>query len=472
MKGSPYSSPRSSLSSGGLSLNGKYKIGLILILVVFIFGNYFYGGVRSSNNSRELNSDDTTLSIENNKRYEIQQEQLKSALEKVEILEQKIIDISSNGNDNQVLVESDLPPEEEAPSYPNYQTEDEADTEDPIVNEMVEPHVNFHDKMKPDQLCPNGVPRKELFSDGDIWAKSGYWPTYDEELKSYAPYHWATQVYEKAYKKNPPHLHIPHLNVTISQEAFVACFMNTGFPVIINMERLKPLGYTPRVYPSIADMLVDYPVKHKVVKYKANALFKGTPDLGPALVALQQDAKKKIMGAYRNYPRNMKLSRKALFELGLSFPPYHNPRDKWQLSTIFMGATTADTPSHSDCCDNFVAHMVGTKRWVLSAPTEARNIKPRCFGGLCWSKTALPMHATAPSDPSDMTKYESVDIKAGEMLYLPAAWSHAVYNLVPTVTLINWVASGPSQLYVNQTGLTGGQTSRRNYPCLPNYTKC
>uniref|UniRef100_A0A6S8EP89 JmjC domain-containing protein n=1 Tax=Aplanochytrium stocchinoi TaxID=215587 RepID=A0A6S8EP89_9STRA len=371
---------------------------------------------------------------------------------------------------------------EEAPgsnSYPLYQKESNSH-EDAIEEDGFTDHfVDFHDAVPASELCPGGRPKPELFADPEAYRNSPYWRVPRDPLPNYNGHHWATKEYEQIYRKNPPKVHVPRLNKTISQEAFVQCFMNTGLPVILPFEVLRPMGFTTPKY-TLDEMLAAHPIKRKKVKYKANGMFDGTPELGPALLALKVDAKKKKMGVFRNYPRNMKLTRKAVGELGLDFPPYHNPRNKWQLSTMFMGATTADTPMHSDCCDNFCQHIVGTKRWIISPPTETRFLKPNCFGGLCWAKSSLPMHPTlepesfppAEQDVLRTAKYELVDVHSGEILYLPAAWFHAVYNLNPTCTLINWVSSGPSQVYVNVTGKTGGQSAGRNKPCLPGMEKC
>eukprot|EP00510_Aplanochytrium_minuta_P007506 CAMPEP_0184038618 /NCGR_PEP_ID=MMETSP0955-20130417/48000_1 /TAXON_ID=627963 /ORGANISM="Aplanochytrium sp, Strain PBS07" /LENGTH=355 /DNA_ID=CAMNT_0026327347 /DNA_START=42 /DNA_END=1106 /DNA_ORIENTATION=- len=247
-------------------------------------------------------------------------------------------------------------------SYPLYQKENTH--EDPGNEEegFTDHFIDFHDDLPPSKLCPGGKPIPELFEDPEAWRRSPYWRVPRDPLANYQGHHWATKQYEEAYRKNPPKVHVPRLNRTISQEAFVECFMNTGFPVILPFSVLRPLGYTTPKF-TLEEMLEAHPVKKKRVKYKANGLFDGTPQLGPALLALQVDAKKKKMGVFRNYPRNMKLTRKAVRELGFDFPPYHNPRNRWQLSTMFMGATTADTPMHSDCCDNFCQHIVGTKRW-------------------------------------------------------------------------------------------------------------
>ena len=421
-------------------------------------------------------------------------------------------------------------------SYPIYESEgdDTDDNEDPALSAMVEPDIEFHDQSPPEVICPGGRLRPELFSDAEEYRKSEYWQIPEDNLKSYQGHHWATQAYEQAYRLNPPKVHVPHLNVTLSAETFVACFMNTGMPVIIPMHLLRKLGLKTPVFGSVEEMMKAYPVKPGVstskLRYKANGLAKGTPDLGPALLALSSDEKKKMKGIYRNYPRNMKLTRRAVGELGFGFPPYHNPRKRWQLSTIFFGGTTADTPNHSDCCDNWCTHILGTlrflptvlgiqeldsnrtestrldrpfwltirnppppppqfttrrthtgtKRWVLSPPTETRYLTPRCFGGLCWGKATLPLHPTLPTSSFsaaerrvlETASFHAVDVHAGEILYLPSGWFHAVYNLSPTVSLINWVASGPSQLYVNVTGKTGGNTSRKNQPCLPGMAKC
>ena len=93
-----------------------------------------------------------------------------------------------------------------------------------------------------------------------------------------------------------------------------------------------------------------------------------------------------------------------------------------------MGTSTADTRLHHDCCDNFVVMAVGTKRWFIAPPSDSQILKPiRCDGvhqSLCWASVKYPNKydslKQADKDKLDNLHSITLDLKAGEMLYLPA----------------------------------------------------
>ena len=317
-------------------------------------------------------------------------------------------------------------------------------------------------------ICKDGYINAEyLFSDAEDYRRSELWSNPMDSLtpKQYKFHHWATQVYEKFYRKFPVPKHIPRLKTAITPEQFQDCFMNFGRPVIIPFGVVRSLGFEGKGY-SLEEYMEVHPDRGEKIKYKANSLHKGKLVLGPALSALKEDAKKLKMGAFRNFPRNLKLTPDHVQQLGLNFPPYHNFRKSWQLSTMFMGSTTADTPNHSDCCDNFISHIVGVKRWILAPPQHTRYQKPKCYGGLCWGACKLPRNPRESGGRKcEGLDYITVDVHEGEMLFLPAAWFHAVYNMGATVMMNNWVSRPPSAVYTNQTGLTGGRGSRKNLKC-------
>ena len=93
---------------------------------------------------------------------------------------------------------------------------------------------------------------------------------------------------------------------------------------------------------------------------------------------------------------------------------------------------------HWICSDNFITMIAGTKRITLSPPTDFHLLKPRCVGrnkGLCYAN--IP----EPNRPEVDTSYFNkliVDVKPGEILYVPAGWFHHIENLGPTVMANMW----------------------------------
>ena len=259
----------------------------------------------------------------------------------------------------------------EVAQYPTH--DDAGSEEDEVVETSAKTQLTLDEldtKYPASYVCPGGKLNPEMFENAEEFANSEYYRIPTQRLKSYAGHFWGTRVYEETYLKNPPKKVVPKLKYPISQNVFLTCFMNPGFPVIFKMENMRMLDYNGRGY-TLDELMELHPTTKKslrTTKYRANGLQKGAVDIGPGLVALKNDSKKKKMGIFRNYPRNMKLTGKAVRSLGFEFPPYHNPRKRWQLSTMFMGATSADTPLHGDCCDNFVQHFVGTKRWIIAPP--------------------------------------------------------------------------------------------------------
>ena len=110
----------------------------------------------------------------------------------------------------------------------------------------------------------------------------------------------------------------------------------------------------------------------------------------------------------------------------------------------------------------------GTKRWTIAPPSEARILKPNCGGGLCWVKR-LP-HADEDAKKAsevrlrDNTQFITVDLKAGEIIYLPAGWFHHIENIDPTIMVNFWSKNGPEFLHHYEKLAAKGETISVSYP--------
>ena len=254
---------------------------------------------------------------------------------------------------------------------------------------------------------------------------------------------------ERLFRNKPAKLFVPRLKkaARLSIREFAELFIFTSQPVIIPFESMRHLGFKMKGY-TLDELYEMYP-NHKSAIYKLGMFTAPREiDLGPAVAVLRKDGRLKVKETGRNYPRNMKIGESHLKTIGLQSPPYVLPGVETMKPSLWMGATTASTAFHSDCCDNFAMMIAGTKIWTVAPPTESRILKPKCAGGLCWvQKLDHPdEHAKKKSHIKlrDQTQLTTFELRAGEMLWLPAGWFHHIENKDPTVMLNYWLKGGPS----------------------------
>jgi len=239
-------------------------------------------------------------------------------------------------------------------------------------------------------------------------------------------------VHEKYFMTHKHKRYIPRLAQQVTREEFHEVFHKTSTPVIVPFEYLRKLGFLTRAQ-TVDELRMRYPylppVDGKTTKsYNPGSGKKGTLDIGPAVFAISKDAKlEKIAVGVRNYPRNLQLSSRNMYAMDVSRPPFIDKR-RFQAASMWFGTSSSDTKFHHDCCDNFVMMVAGTKRWFIAPPTDWRSLMPiKCEGGhqsLCWASVPYPLRDMSPRDKAvvDKLNHITIDIKAGEMLYLPAGW--------------------------------------------------
>ena len=255
-------------------------------------------------------------------------------------------------------------------------------------------------------------------------------------------------VHEEFFKKYPHKRWIPRLAQTITRQQFHETFRKTSTPVIIPFEHARALGFVTQAT-TVEALQKRFPYDPATggapKTYNKYSLTKATVDWGPAVYAIANDAKlEKIAVGVRNFPRNLHMSSRNLAVMGVSRPPYVQ-KQRLQAASAWFGTSTSDTKFHHDCCDNFVMMIVGTKRWFIAPPTDWRTLRPvRCEGdnqSLCWANVPYPNAKDLPDDKQqivDALNSIVIDLKAGEMLYLPAGWWHHITNLGPTVMMNHW----------------------------------
>merc|ERR1712118_306721 len=106
--------------------------------------------------------------------------------------------------------------------------------------------------------------------------------------------------------------------------------------------------------------------------------------------------------------------------------------------SLYLGAHGQRTPLHFDPTENITIVLQGRKTFRLFSPASSPWLRPK--GGMvaaaaCW------MHGVVPAVYSDIDAWKLPaapdDVEAGEMLYLPRAWWHAVAgSSEPNVTMV------------------------------------
>ena len=349
-------------------------------------------------------------------------------------------------------------------SYPTYDLkatspEEEREMEEDMDTKAVDAIVqsNKIDKLVKEELqqeAKDTVLHGIKFTDQADYDKAPYVKVpYPKLMRQ--PLWWALKIYEKYYSTYPVKSFIPHLDpkVRLTPELFHEHFRRHGVPVVISVESLRHLGYKTKAW--TWDQLREaFPYNETkamsvVADYRANGVRKDDEeiDLGPGLAAILRDEKLAKKGVLRNYPRNLHVKPEALRKLQYEIPPLIDTKTGWQLPTLWLGTSSADTPFHHDCCDNFVLMVAGVKRFTLAPPTDWRTLSPNCVGAaksLCWAKVSDP-HSTSLDAKARNIVAEShiltVDLQPGQILYMPAGWWHHVKNLGPTVMINQWTRS-------------------------------
>lgn len=289
-----------------------------------------------------------------------------------------------------------------------------------------------------------------LFSDGAEYLAS---PVINSpQGKSKAEYSklWSLQeMHDDFFNKFPHRRYIPRLAQRISRQEFHETFRQTSTPVIIPFHLMRHLGFLTEGW-TLSELRKEFPYEPSpnekpYVKYHSKAgLTNANLDFGPGLYAIEKDTKLAKASGLRNYPRNMMIGPKYMAMMNISYPPFV-PKKRFQVPTMWMGTSTSDTKLHHDCCDNWVSMIQGTKRWFIAPPTEAHQLAPiLCTGkhqSLCWASIKYPNDPNPTERQSSiMNSLQSItiDLKAGEMLYLPAGWWHHIQNMGPTVMVNFW----------------------------------
>lgn len=140
------------------------------------------------------------------------------------------------------------------------------------------------------------------------------------------------------------------------------------------------------------------------------------------------------------YAGNQKLP-SSMEQLLKMFPPIQGVA--MEPPAFWLGGAGSVTPLHKDSTDNFAFQVCGTKRWILFPVRDVPFL---------YMERPLPHtdFATSQVDPKNpqLDRYPlysnarsiTVDVNAGEMLYLPAGWAHHVENLSISLMVNYWMS--------------------------------
>lgn len=111
-------------------------------------------------------------------------------------------------------------------------------------------------------------------------------------------------------------------------------------------------------------------------------------------------------------------------------------------ATLWIGSRGAHTPCHFDTYGvNLVAQVFGTKRWILFPPSESKNLKPtrvpyeESSVYSMWNFSCpLPSHFY-----SGVKEVYVIELKAGDVLFVPQHWWHYVESLDLSISINTWI---------------------------------
>ncbi len=110
-------------------------------------------------------------------------------------------------------------------------------------------------------------------------------------------------------------------------------------------------------------------------------------------------------------------------------------------SRIFLGPAGTLSPLHQDLPENLHVMVKGKKRIILFSPSSP--VYPARF-------SELPNHARVDPEKPDYERFPgfskaqpyTVDLEAGETLFLPSLWWHHFHNLAPSMAVNFWWPTG------------------------------
>jgi hypothetical protein len=103
-------------------------------------------------------------------------------------------------------------------------------------------------------------------------------------------------------------------------------------------------------------------------------------------------------------------------------------------------ARIAPPPLHYDEHNNFGAHVIGRKRWVLAAPSQSSNVYPWPFFSFHPHASKVNVHRP---DLARFPRFRDVELREavaepGDILFIPALWWHIPHYIEMSVMINIW----------------------------------
>jgi len=125
-------------------------------------------------------------------------------------------------------------------------------------------------------------------------------------------------------------------------------------------------------------------------------------------------------------------------------PEFYKPGD-FNTPRLWLGPKGATTPLHKDITDNFSYQLFGNKRWVVFPVRDFMSLYMKEV-----DREKFPDFSTSSVDirKPDLVKFPlfskavplEFEVKAGQVLYLPAGWAHFVENVSASLMINCWCA--------------------------------
>lgn len=149
-------------------------------------------------------------------------------------------------------------------------------------------------------------------------------------------------------------------------------------------------------------------------------------------------------GALPRYAGNTPLTHEQFEAFGFRAPGCFGDQ-RFDAPRLWFGPRGSATPLHYDSRDNLICQYIGRKHLTLYPPSQIPWLYTHGYAP-SWSRVGDPRRADLSRFPLfARASAVEVTLRAGEMLYLPARWSHFVVNLDTSVMVNFWPEYTPGQ---------------------------
>lgn len=272
---------------------------------------------------------------------------------------------------------------------------------------------------------------------------------------SIIPGRWFPEIFEATKQQLRLGEVARHRTLLISD--FLREYARTSTPVILTQTVAEAVLNKEALLHKLGSELKDYPVN---VRFGDMADVKQYLDRRTATLTMREFLDGYFLpqqAAMMGYVGSSEIGEDFLRVLDIPFPPYYSA-SYFNKPRLWFGKKDTATPLHKDIPDNFALNCFGVKRWVIYPPRDypflyMTNPTPEAYPDYGVSAVTLrnPDLALFPSFSQAMG-IEFL-LHPGEMLYLPAGWSHQVENEEDSLMINFWLLreKSPAILLMQET---------------------